>query len=94
MGTRLFFTIAVVIIVLALMPAINPVLVNLIDEHLITRFGYTGFWLTFWHLFPLICWGYLLIILPLQILTGNVGIIGGILKRGRGDDTGRLGGEE
>ena len=71
MGTRLFIAIITILIVLMIIPAFNEILTSLIEDLLIDGFGMTGYQRAWWHLFPLIIFGYLLIVLPLQIIIGR-----------------------
>lgn len=59
-----------IIMVLALLPPLNSILTELIEELLIDRFGLDGYEAAWWHIFPLIIFGYMLIIYPLKIVTG------------------------
>lgn len=71
MGTKLFLAIMVILVALLVVPLFNEVLSELIETHLISRFGWLGddYRTAFWRFFPLIIGGYLLVILPLQILA-------------------------
>ena len=71
MGTRLFLAIIVILVVLIIIPDFNEILTSLIEDLLIDGFGLTGYQKAWWHLFPLIVFGYLLIVLPLQIIIGR-----------------------
>jgi len=71
MGGRLFYAGMVIVLVLAFLPAVNDVLTILIEDLLITQLGIEGFELAWWKLVPIILFGYLLIVLPIQILAGK-----------------------
>ena len=85
MGTKLFLSILVILVGLMVVPLFNEVLSDLVEIHLISRFGWLGtdYRTAFWRFFPIIIGGYLLVILPIQILAS-----GAIQKfmRGRRDD--------
>lgn len=71
MGTKLFLAIMVILVALLVVPLFNEVLSELIETHLISHFGWLGddYRTAFWRFFPIIIGGYLLVILPLQILA-------------------------
>jgi len=85
MGTKLFLSVVVIMLGLMVVPLFNEVLSDLIEVHLISRWGWLGndYRTAFWRFFPIIIGGYLLVILPIQILAS-----GGVQKflRGRRDD--------
>ena len=85
MGTKLFLAILVVLVGLMIVPLFNEVLSDLVEVHLISRWGWLpdDYRTAFWRFFPIIIGGYLLVILPIQILAS-----GGVQKflRGRRDD--------
>lgn len=70
-GTRLFLAIVIIIIVLIIIPPFNDLLTDIIEDMLIDGLGLTGYESAWWHLFPLIIFGYLLIFIPLKIIMGG-----------------------
>lgn len=82
MGIKLFLAGITILVALAIVPFFNVVLEELIETHLISHFGWAGddYRTAFWRIFPIIIGGYLLVILPIQILAR-----GGI-RRSRGRD--------
>jgi len=71
MGGRLFYAGMVIVLVLALLPAVNDVLTTMIEKLVVNATGVTSFELAWWHLVPIILFGYLLIVLPIQIVAGK-----------------------
>jgi len=72
-GTKLFIAIIVIMLGLMVVPLFNEVLSDLIEVHLISRWGWLGndYRTAFWRFFPIIIGGYLLVILPIQILASG-----------------------
>ena len=85
MGTKLFLALLVILLGLMVVPLFNEVLSELVETHLIEKYSWLGsdYRTAFWRFFPIIIGGYLLVILPIQILAS-----GGVQKflRGRRDD--------
>ena len=71
MGIKLFLAGITILVALAIVPFFNVVLEELIETHLISHLGWgDGDYRTaFWRIFPIIIGGYLLVILPIQILA-------------------------
>jgi len=61
----------VIVLVLAFLPAVNEILTTMIETFVVNATGITDFELVWWHLVPIILFGYLLIVLPIQILAGK-----------------------
>ena len=82
MGIKLFLAGITILVGLAVVPFFNVVLEELIETHLISRNAWLGddYRTAFWRIFPLIIGGYLLVILPIQILAS------GAVKKFRGRD--------
>ena len=71
MGTALFLAVMVILLGLMVVPLFNEVLSEMIEIHLISHMGWLGddYRTAFYRFFPIIIGGYLLVILPIQILA-------------------------
>ena len=71
MGTALFLAILVIMLGLMVVPLFNEVLSELVEIHLIAKYSWLGddYRTAFYRFFPIIIGGYLLVILPIQILA-------------------------
>ena len=82
MGIKLFIAGITILVALAVVPFFNVVLEELIETHLISHFGWenSDYRTAFWRIFPIIIGGYLLVVLPIQILAK------GAFRRRQGPD--------
>jgi len=71
MGTRLFLAITTILLALLVVPLFNEVLSDLIENQIILKYSWLGtdYRTAFWRVFPIIVGGYLLVILPIQVLV-------------------------
>lgn len=71
MGIKLFLAVITIMLALMVVPLFNEVLSDLIENQIILKNSWMGsdYRTAFWRFFPIIIGGYLLVILPIQILT-------------------------
>ena len=86
MGIKLFLAGITILVALAIVPFFNVVLEELIETHLLENYSWAGddYRTAFWRIFPIIIGGYLLVVLPIQILAR-----GGFNRRRGPDDFNR-----
>ena len=86
MGTKLFLAITTIVLALAIMPLFNDILEQLINPYLIDKWGWAedDYRTAFWRIYPIIIGGYVLVILPIQILAS--GAIQKFMSGRRDDD--------